>query len=199
LLSRCQDSAATKKHLSKYYNFDMGSEVFYTMGHSTLAIEDFIRTLKAYEIEQVIDVRTIPKSRHNPQYNTDDLREALQGQGIAYQHMPGLGGLRHTTKDSINLAWKNTSFRGFADYMQTPEFGAALDELIALGKEKRCVILCAEAVPWRCHRSLIGDALVVRGIGVTDILNAKSSKPHMLTAWAKVEGTKVTYPPGPLP
>jgi uncharacterized protein (DUF488 family) len=175
----------------------MENEVIYTIGHSTLAIEDFIQTLKAYAIEQVVDVRTIPKSRHNPQYNSDELRQALQGQGIEYVHMPGLGGLRHTTKDSINLAWKNASFRGFADYMQTPEFSAALDELIALGKEKRCVIVCAEAVPWRCHRSLIGDALVVRGIVAQDIMNAKSSKPHVLTAWARVEGERVTYPGTP--
>ncbi len=170
------------------------SEVIYTIGHSTHSIEDFIRILNAHGIERVVDVRTIPKSRHNPQFNADALGEALQQQGLDYMRLEGLGGLRHTTRTSINTAWKNASFRGFADYMQTSEFEAALGELIALGEEKRCAIMCAEAVPWRCHRSLVGDALLVRGIQVEDIIGEGASRPHKLTPWAKVDGSKVTYP-----
>ncbi len=170
------------------------SAVIYTIGHSTHSIEDFIRILNAHGIERVVDVRTIPKSRHNPQFNADALGEALQQQGLDYMRLEGLGGLRHTTRTSINTAWKNASFRGFADYMQTSEFEAALGELIALGEEKRCAIMCAEAVPWRCHRSLVGDALLVRGIQVEDIIGEGASRPHKLTPWAKVDGSKVTYP-----
>lgn len=143
-------------------------------------------------------MRTIPKSRHNPQYNEEDLRSELRKQGMDYIRIEGLGGLRHTTKASINTAWKNASFRGFADYMQTPEFTAAVETLIELAEEKQVAIMCAEAVPWRCHRSLIGDALIVRNIKVEDIFNEKSSKPHRLTGWAVVDGTTITYPGPPL-
>ncbi len=174
------------------------AEIVYTIGHSTHPIDEFIQILNAYEIEKVIDVRTIPKSRYNPQFNEEELRKQLLEHGIEYARLPGLGGLRHTTKASINTAWKNDSFRGFADYMQTPEFASALDELIELAKEKRVAIMCAEAVPWRCHRSLIGDALIVRNIEVKDILSEKAIQPHSLTPWAKVEGNKITYP-GPPP
>jgi uncharacterized protein (DUF488 family) len=137
------------------------NEVIYTIGHSTHPIDEFIRILKAFEIEKIIDVRTIPKSRHNPQFNQEELCNELHNQRIEYVHLEGLGGLRHTTKVSINTAWKNASFRGYADYMQTPDFACALGELIDLAKDKRIAIMCAEAVPWRCHRSLIGDALLV--------------------------------------
>ncbi len=171
----------------------MNEEIF-TIGHSTHPIEKFIQILQAYQIEIVADVRTIPKSRHNPQFNQDALREELDKHAIQYVHLEGLGGLRHTTKDTINTAWKNASFRGYADYMQTAEFTSALKELIALGKEKRVAIMCAEAVPWRCHRSLIGDALLIHGIQVEDIISQKSSQPHKLTPWAKVAGGRVTYP-----
>ncbi len=170
------------------------SEVVYTIGHSTHPIEEFIRILKAYGIEEVVDVRTIPGSRHNPQFNEKNLRDELARNGIGYVRMKALGGLRHTTKGSINTAWKNASFRGYADYMQTPEFAMAIEELAGLGKEKRIAIMCAEAVPWRCHRSLIGDALLARGVSVIDIMSEKSSKPHRLTPWAKVDGSRVTYP-----
>ncbi len=169
-------------------------EVIYTIGHSTHSIEDFIRILHSYGIQRLVDVRTIPKSRHNPQFNGDELPQVLRQHGIDYVHLEGLGGLRHTTKASINTAWKNTSFRGFADYMQTPEFEAALDQLIVLGKEKPTAIMCAEAVPWRCHRSLIGDALLVRHVKVEDIMTESSCKPHSLTPWARVDGLKITYP-----
>jgi len=173
------------------------NEMIYTIGHSTHPIDEFIRMLNAFEIEKVVDVRTIPKSRHNPQFNEEELREQLLKHAIEYVRLEGLGGLRHTTKTSINTAWKNSSFRGYADYMQTPEFSKAVNELINLEKEKRIAIMCAEAVPWRCHRSLIGDALLIRNIKVEDIFNETTSKPHLLTAWAKVDGNKITYPGPP--
>lgn len=170
------------------------NEVIYTIGHSTHPIEEFIQILNAFGIEKIVDVRTIPKSRHNPQFNEEELREQLLKHAIEYVRLEGLGGLRHTTKTSINTAWKNASFRGYADYMQSPEFTRALEELVDLAKEKRIAIMCAEAVPWRCHRSLIGDALLIRNINVADIFNEVTSKPHVLTAWAKVDGNKITYP-----
>jgi uncharacterized protein (DUF488 family) len=170
------------------------TETIYTIGHSTHPIEVFVRILRVYGIQEVVDVRTIPRSRHNPQFNEENLREELLKQNIEYIRLEGLGGLRHAAKTSINTAWKNASFRGYADYMQTPEFARAVNELIDLGKEKRIAIMCAEAVPWRCHRSLIGDALLARNIKVEDIMNEKTSKPHRLTPWAKVDGNRVTYP-----
>ena len=170
------------------------TEIVYTIGHSTHPIDEFIQILHAFEIEKVVDMRTIPKSRHNPQFNENELGEELRKHHIEYARLEGLGGLRHTTKTSINTAWRNTSFRGFADYMQTPEFSRALDELIDLAKEKRIAIMCAEAVPWRCHRSLIGDALLVQNIKVEDIFDENTSQPHRITGWAKVDGNKITYP-----
>jgi uncharacterized protein (DUF488 family) len=166
----------------------------YTIGHSTHSIDEFVEILQAFEIGLVVDVRTIPRSRHNPQFNEQELGEELRKHHIEYTRLEGLGGLRHTTKASINTAWKNASFRGYADYMQTPEFARAVDELIGLAKAKRTAIMCAEAVPWRCHRSLIADALLIRGIQVGDIMGLKASKLHTLTPWAKVDGTRITYP-----
>ena len=166
----------------------------YTIGHSTHPIEVFINILQSFGIKQVVDVRTIPRSRHNPQFNEDVLKNSLSGVSILYTRIKGLGGLRHTSKYSINKAWKNASFRGFADYMQTDEFKTSIKTLIDLAKDEATVIMCAEAVPWRCHRSLIGDALLVRGIQVQDIYAENSSKEHLLTAWAKVEGYNITYP-----
>lgn len=174
------------------------TELIYTIGHSTHPIDEFIGILKAYEIEEVVDVRTIPKSRHNPQFNEEELRAELRKHDIGYVRIEGLGGLRHTSKASVNTAWRNASFRGYADYIQTPEFAKAIGDLIDLSKTKQIVIMCAEAVPWRCHRSLIGDALLVRHIDVVDILSEKSSKPHKMTPWAKVDGERITYP-GPAP
>ncbi|MHA6669442.1 DUF488 domain-containing protein [Homoserinimonas sp. A447] len=173
------------------------TERIFTVGHSTHPIDEFVELLKAHGVEQLVDVRTIAKSRHNPQFGEDQLRENLPKNGIAYQRLEALGGLRHTTKDSVNGGWRNTSFRGYADYMQTDAFQAGLAELLALGDKKPTVIMCAEAVPWRCHRSLIGDALVVRGVEVLDIMTAKSAKPHTLRSFAKVDGTQITYPPEP--
>ncbi|HEX6998657.1 MAG TPA: DUF488 domain-containing protein [Gammaproteobacteria bacterium] len=166
----------------------------YTVGHSTRPIEDFVALLRGFDIALVADVRTVPQSRRNPQFGQASLRQALAGAGIDYRHLKGLGGLRRPRKDSINTAWRNDSFRGYADYMQTPEFAAALAELWALAAERRTAVMCAEAVPWRCHRSLIGDALLVRGAQVVDIMDLEQAKPHALTRFAQVEGTTITYP-----
>lgn len=150
--------------------------------------------LAAHGIEQVVDVRTIPKSRRNPQFARESLARSLAERGIGYVHVPELGGLRHPRKDSINSAWRNASFRGYADYMQTSQFSEAIERLIELAENRRTAIMCAEAVPWRCHRSLIGDALLARGVEVEDILSKSSSKPHRYTPFAKIEGETVTYP-----
>jgi uncharacterized protein (DUF488 family) len=166
-----------------------------TIGHSTHPIDEFIDLLKAHDVKKLVDVRTIPKSRHNPQFNQETLSERLRDAGIMYVHMPGLGGLRHTVKDSLNTGWRNPSFRGFADYMQTGEFEKNLEELIEISKKQTTVIMCAEAVPWRCHRSLIADALLVRGVKVEDIIGTQTCRPHDLTPWVKVNGKRVTYPP----
>lgn len=166
----------------------------YTIGHSTRTIEEFIKILQSYEIEIVVDVRTVAASRHNPQYNEEALCKSLSQKDIGYIHCKGLGGLRHTTKASVNTAWENASFRGYADYMQTPQFQENLDRLIDIIKDKPTAIMCAEALPWRCHRSLIGDALLIRNIEAIDIINEKTSKPHLLTSFAKVEGNKIVYP-----
>ena len=166
----------------------------YTVGHSTHSIDDFVGLLRAYSIERLVDVRSIPRSRHNPQFNYDMLGTFLRNRRIGYRLMKELGGLRHTHADSLNTGWHNTSFRGFADYMQTPEFAAAIAKLVELAKEKTTAIMCAEAVPWRCHRSLIGDALIIRGIDVVDIFTSKSTKSHVITSMAMVHGMRVTYP-----
>ena len=166
----------------------------YTIGHSTRTVKEFVRILQSYEIQTVVDVRTIAASRHNPQYNEEELRKSLSREGIEYIHMKGLGGLRHTTGASPNTAWRNAAFRGFADYMQTAEFTENIRQLIKIAAEKRTAIMCAEAVPWRCHRSLIGDALLGRNVPVIDIMNEKVGRPHVLTAFAKVDGETITYP-----
>lgn len=166
----------------------------YTIGHSTHPVDIFVNILKAYGIKQLVDIRTIPRSRHNPQYEMHALRDALGRHGIEYLWLEGLGGLRHTTGDSVNSAWRNKSFRGYADYMQTQDFTQALDELIQLAKNDTTAIMCAEAVPWRCHRSLVGDALLIREVEVVDILSEKSSQPHKITPFARVSGLEITYP-----
>ena len=166
----------------------------FTIGHSTRPIDEFIRLLKAHDVRRVIDVRTIPRSRHNPQFNRDRLSPALHRARIHYRHMPGLGGLRRARPDSANAGWRNASFRGYADYMQTPEFEDSLESCIDLAKQERVVLMCAEAVPWRCHRSLIADALLVRGINACEIASRVRSRPLALTPFAHVEGTRVTYP-----
>lgn len=166
-----------------------------TIGHSNHQLETFISLLKANNVVHVLDVRTVPRSRHNPQFGIDSLPASLQAAGIRYTHFPGLGGLRHSRQDSLNGGWRNTSFRGYADYMQTPEFAANVEQVARLAEHERCALMCAEAVPWRCHRSLIADALTVRGILVEDIIGAKGRKLHVLTPWAHVDGLKILYPP----
>ena len=173
----------------------MNSGAILTVGHSTRPIDDFLALLRAHGVERVVDVRTIPRSRHNPQFNGDALAASLRRARIAYTHLKSLGGLRHARADSRNLGWRNASFRGFADYMETPEFEQGLVRLLELAARKRCAVLCAEAVPWRCHRSLIADALTVRSIPVSHIMNATKSNPHSLTSFVRIEGTQLTYPP----
>ena len=134
------------------------SPILWTIGHSTRPIEEFVSLLKAHGIQQLVDVRTVPRSRYNPQFNTEMLAESLVHAAVHYRHSGGLGGLRKPKKDSINTGWRNASFRGYADYMQTEQFGEALNELMAYGTNDKTAIMCAEAVPWRCHRSLIADA-----------------------------------------
>ncbi len=165
-----------------------------TVGHSTRPIEEFIRLLQAHEVAGVADVRTIPRSRHNPQFNSDSLSASLQAAGIGYRHWPALGGLRHTTAASVNLGWRNASFRGFADYMQTDAFAQALEEFIQWAGQSHIALTCAEAVPWRCHRSLIADALLARGITAEHIMSRTKRQPHTMTPFAKIQGHQVAYP-----
>jgi uncharacterized protein (DUF488 family) len=166
----------------------------FTIGHSTRPIEEFLTILKHHQIELLIDVRSVPKSSHLPHFNSDALKQRLHGKGIEYKHEKKLGGLRKPTKDSPNLGWRNASFRGFADYMQTDEFWEALRCLVEIAKEKKAAIMCAEAVPWRCHRSLIADALVAEGLEVFHILSATDLRSHALTPFAIVAGKRLTYP-----
>jgi len=166
----------------------------YTIGHSTHPIDEFINMLKSFHVRKLIDVRTIPKSGFNPQYDQEALVQSLANEKIVYEHMPGLGGLRHAKKDSINLGWRNASFRGYADYMQTEEFENSLQELIKEARKKMVAIMCAEAVPWRCHRSLISDALIVHGLEVKDIMGIYKESMHKINPMAMVSKDKIYYP-----
>ena len=167
----------------------------YAIGHSTHTIDHFTALLKPYGIKTVVDVRTVPRSRHVPQFNQDSLKIVLAAYGMRYHHLPELGGLRRPKKDSINLAWKNPGFRGFADHMQTDQFEAGINRLLERSeKEGPVVIMCAEALPWRCHRSLIADALVARGVEVIQLDSQGQAKPHTLNSLARVHQGQVTYP-----
>jgi uncharacterized protein (DUF488 family) len=174
---------------------DWPDGAIFTVGHSTLPIEQFIALMHAYGIACVSDIRTVPRSRHNPQFNSDALGPELKPEHIDYVPLPALGGLRHARKDSLNTGWRNKSFRGYADYMQTEAFAEGLATLIDMSRQKRTAIMCAEAVPWRCHRSLVADALNVRGIPAVEILSETSYRLHKLTPFAHVEGTHISYPP----
>jgi len=165
-----------------------------TVGHSNRSIEDFLALLRSHEVVRLVDIRTVPKSRYNAQFNTDALAGSLADAGMEYVHLAALGGLRHPKKDSINSAWRNDSFRGYADYMQTAGFGAAIEQLIQLAAGQRTAIMCAESVPWRCHRSLVADALVARGHDVEHIMSPTKRNPHAFTPFARVDATRVTYP-----
>lgn len=165
-----------------------------TLGHSTRPLDEFVALLQGHHVARLIDVRTVPRSRHNPQFNRETLPDSLKTYGIAYSHFPGLGGLRPKRKDSINMAWRNASFRAYADYMQTDEFARSLDEMLEIAVREQVALMCAEAVPWRCHRSLVADALLARGIAALEIISPERSQPHKLTPFAQVEGPRVTYP-----
>lgn len=166
----------------------------FTVGHSTRPLEEFIDLLKAHGVQRVMDIRTIPRSRHNPQFNRETLAAALRAAKIGYVHLKKLGGLRHAKPDSQNLGWRNASFRGFADYMQTAEFQAGLERALKLSSAKPSALMCAEAVPWRCHRSMVADALAVRHVPVEHILSDSRTQPHTLTPFARVKGKQITYP-----
>lgn len=165
-----------------------------TIGHSTHPLDVFIGMLKKNGVTHILDVRSVPRSRKNPQFDKATLPESLRAAGIKYTHLPGLGGLRHARRDSINGAWRNASFRGYADYMQTPEFDTNVQRVMELAEAERCALMCAEAVPWRCHRSLIADALTLRGARVEDILASPERKLHIMTPWARTDGLKIFYP-----
>ena len=172
------------------------SPLVLTIGHSTRPLEEFIGLLQIHGATCVVDVRTVPRSWHNPQFNKTTLPRKLKQAGLGYVHLPGLGGLRHAQRDSVNGGWRNASFRGYADYMQTAAFAESLEDLIHRAQQDRVALMCAEAVPWRCHRSLIADALLVRGLRVEDIMSATRHPVHTLTPFAKVRGTAITYPAG---
>src|SRR3954451_25448179 len=174
----------------------MEKPIIWTIGHSTRSVESLIEMLKTHGVKRLIDVRTVPRSRYNPQYNREALDSQLRDSGIGYEHRKALGGLRRPRKDSPNMAWRNESFRGYADYMQTPEFASSLDTLVQVAARKPVVIMCAEAVPWRSHRSLISDVLTARGCRVEHIMSAAKPEAHSMTSFGRVEGTSVTYPAG---
>jgi uncharacterized protein (DUF488 family) len=165
-----------------------------TIGHSTRTIEDFLAVLEANKVTALVDIRTIPRSRHNPQFNADTLPDFLSAAGIKYIHIAGLGGLRHPHANSLNTGWNNASFRGFADYMQTAEFDHSLQHLMNIIRRKQVMLMCAEKLPWRCHRSLIADALLVRVFKVEHIIDGNARYLHNITPFASVSGTTITYP-----
>lgn len=170
--------------------------LFYTIGHSTRTEEELLALLTRYRIERLIDIRTVPKSRRVPQFNKEHLQALLPMHGMAYHHYPALGGLRKSTDPySPNRGWRNASFRGYADYMQTEAFEKGLDLLLSENRGKQIALMCAEAVPWRCHRMLLSDLLSARGFSVCHILSLSEAKPHVMTSFAKVEGNQVRYPP----
>jgi uncharacterized protein (DUF488 family) len=166
----------------------------FTIGHSTRTLDEFTELLQIYGIALLVDIRTVPRSRHNPQFNKETLPTALKANGVRYLHMPEIGGLRHPKRDSINLALQNSGFRGYADYMQTQEFTDGLLRLVALSRENCLALMCAEALPWRCHRSLISDALVARHVRVLHIISKTNTIAHQLNEVARVDGFRVTYP-----
>jgi uncharacterized protein (DUF488 family) len=171
----------------------------FTVGHSTLPIESFLVLLHTYGIERLVDIRTMPRSRYNPQFNESALARSLAAEHIDYAPMRALGGLRRPRKDSVNTGWRHEGFRGYADYMQTEAFQEAVERLISMSREKRVAIMCAEALPWRCHRSLVADALGVRGVPVVEILSENDYRMHKLTPFAQVNGAQIVYPPEQAP
>jgi len=187
-------SRSCTSQVSKNNGQEDSRPVVLTVGYSTRPLAEFIALLAIHSVKRLIDIRTVPRSRYNPQFNRDSLPAALEGAGIRYAHVAGLGGFRHTHPGSLNMGWRNVSFRGFTNYMQTPEFAGNLTTLIEQATRERIVHMCAEAVPWR-HRSLIADALVVHGIRAEEIINATRLQAHTMTLFANVDGTVITYPP----
>jgi uncharacterized protein (DUF488 family) len=173
---------------------DENGTVVHTIGHSTRPLDEFISMLQAHSISKLVDIRTVPRSARNPQFNRESLPQDLAKAGIRYEHLASLGGLRKPRANSLNTGWKNESFRGYADYMQTPEFAGAIDRVVDEAIRENICLMCAEAVPWRCHRSLVSDALLARGICAIHIMSAKTAQPHKLTSFARVRGKSVTYP-----
>ena len=179
---------------ARRYDRLVALNVLFTIGHSTHSIEEFIAPLSAHKVEHLVDVRSIPKSRHVPQFNTDELALSLRAANIEYTHLKALGGRRHSRRDSINTGWRNTSFRGYADYMATPQFAEGLAALTGIARKTTTVIMCAEAVPWRCHRSLIADAMILQGWDVRDILTKAPAAEHKLTPFLVAVNGQPTYP-----
>jgi uncharacterized protein (DUF488 family) len=168
-----------------------------TVGHSTRPLEAFLALLRAHRVTLVADVRRMPGSRRHPHFGRDALAASLRAAGIGYAHLPALGGRRRPAPDSPNAGWTNASFRAYADHMLTGEFERGMADLLALARGQRVAVMCAEAVPWRCHRSLLADALVARGVAVEHVLGPERAEPHALRPWAEVQGARVTYPQRP--
>jgi uncharacterized protein (DUF488 family) len=168
--------------------------VIYTIGHSTRTADAFVDLLRVHGIGQVADVRTVPRSRRHPHFSQNALAELLKSNGITYLHIPELGGLRKPRPDSVNTAWQHPAFRGYADHMQTQTFQKGVDALVAFAGRASTTVMCAESVWWQCHRRLLADALVARGVAVRHILSAATPKPHELSEFAQVRGARVTYP-----
>jgi uncharacterized protein (DUF488 family) len=167
----------------------------WTIGHSTRTLAELVTMLRAHDIATLVDVRAVPRSQRHPHFSKDALAESLPQAGIAYVHMPGLGGLRKARPNSSNTGWRTEAFRGYADYMQTDAFARHVDALMAVAKDSRVSIMCAEAEPWRCHRNLLADALVVRDVEVRHIVGGGAVARHSLTPWAQRDGTRLSYPP----
>lgn len=172
----------------------MKKPCIFTVGDATRLIDEFVELLRAHGVKGIVDIRSIPRSRHNPKFNTDVLELSLLQEHMSYKHIKELGGLRRTRKDSLNLGWRNSSFRGFADYMATPEFSDGLETLIEIARGKETAIMCAKAVPWRCHRSLIGDAMTKKGWIVRDIMSRAVARRHLLTPFLKGRKGQLIYP-----
>jgi len=189
-----EESAFHLQYPHRNYDRPVAPNILFTIGHSTHSIEEFIALLKAHSIRHLVDVRSIPKSLHVPQFNTDELASSLRAANIEYTHLKALGGRRHSRKDSINTGWRNTSFRGYTDYMATPQFAEGLATLKQIASTTPTTVMCAEAVPWRCHRSLIADAMMLQGWQVRDILTSAPATEHKLTPFLKVVDGQPTYP-----
>lgn len=172
----------------------MSDPAIWTIGHSTQPADVFVALLKRHGIAQLADIRTVPKSRRHPQFSQETLAACLGGHEIAYRHFAALGGLRKPRPDSVNTAWQHPGFRGYADYMQTNEFAAGVSSLLEFAAGGHTAVMCAESVWWRCHRRLLADALLVRGVAVWHILPSGPAKPHQLSEFARIDGSILTYP-----